>query len=152
MQVDAGLSANVVCLRKERVMLTLRDGDGRTASVEMAAPDAVHLAHVLSSEMHGSCPDTWLVERVTGTSALWLTLSSTQRGFVRVSRIEVGDDLAEHLADRLLAVAAECTPTPRSTPPWRQAVDRALRKLSRWITASPAAPHQSHAASLPCDR
>ena len=152
MQVDAGLSASVVRLRQERVMLTLRDEAGHAASVDMPAQDAIHLAHVLAGDLHGSCPDTWLVERMPGAGALWLTLSSTRRGLVRVSRIEMDDDMADHVAARLLDVAAECAPAPRSTPSWRRAFGRTLHTLARWITAMPTTRHPPPTASLHCDR
>lgn len=132
MQTDAGLVWNAICLRKDHVALSLRDDEGHCASIEMPPVEALRLAQVLTGEMHGSCPDTWLVERLVGAERLWLTLSATSRGMVRISRIELSNDTADQLARSLTAAAAECRPRLTSVQPLRRILLRPLRTMLRW--------------------
>lgn len=119
-------------MRKERVSLTLRDNAGHSAEVELTPTDALQLASVLSGEMHGSSPDTWLVERLAGGERLWLTLSSTSRGLVRISRIEMDDVSADLLARSLNLAALECRPEPSEWQRLHRAMLRLLRSVLRW--------------------
>jgi hypothetical protein len=132
MQVDASLAWDAVCLRKDRVALTLRDDAGHCASIEMLPTDALRLAQVLTGEMHGSCPDVWLVERLAGGERLWLTLSATARGMVRISRIELGNDTADQLARSLASAAVECRPELTSVQQLRRTLLKPPRALLRW--------------------
>lgn len=132
MQGDAELAWDATCLRKERVLLALRDNAGHSASVELTPTEALRLARVLTGEMHGSSPDTWLVERLAGAERLWLTLSSTSRGMVRISRIEMDDASAEQLARSLCLAALECRPEPSELQQLHKALLRWLRSVLRW--------------------
>jgi hypothetical protein len=134
MRVDAGLAWEAICLRKEHVVLTLRDADdvGHCASIEMPPTEALRLAHVLTGEMHGSCPDAWLVERLAGGEQLWLTLSATSRGMVRISRVELSNDIADQLARSLTAAAVECRPELTSVQHLRRTLLKPLRTMLRW--------------------
>ncbi|WP_338415045.1 hypothetical protein [uncultured Sphaerotilus sp.] len=131
MQEDSGLSVEVVCLGKERVLLSLRSGSDHSASVDMDALDALRLAQVLTCERHGCCPDTWLVERMAGTETLWLTLSSASRGFVRISRIEISERMAEQLAGQLTCTAEKCTLLQTAAQPMRRVVVKWVRTMAR---------------------
>lgn len=132
MQVDAELAWDATCLRKERVLLTLRDNAGHFASVELTPSEALRLARVLTGEMHGSSPDTWLVERLAGAERLWLTLSSTSRGMVRISRIEMNDASAVQLSQCLGIAALECHPEQSHLQQLHRATLRMLRSMLRW--------------------
>lgn len=132
MQVDAELAWDATCVRKERVSLTLQDNAGHSAAVELTPTDALQLARVLSGEMHGSSPDTWLVERLAGAERLWLTLSSTSRGMVRISRIEMDDASAEQLSRSLSTAALECRPEPGTLRKLHKSMLRILRLMLRW--------------------
>lgn len=132
MQVDAELVWDATCLRNERVLLALRDNAGHSAAVELTPTDALRLARVLTGEMHGSSPDVWLVERLAGAERLWLTLSSTSRGMVRVSRIEMSDASAEQLSHSLGVAALECRPEPGDLQQLHRALLRPLRSMLRW--------------------
>lgn len=132
MQVDAGLAWEASCLRKVQVALTLRDDAGHCASVEMSPTEALRLAQVLTGEMHGSCPDTWLVERLAGAERLWLTLSATSRGMVRISRVELDNDTADQMARSLTAAAVACRPELTGGQQLRRSLLKPLRSLLRW--------------------
>ena len=132
MQVDADLVWQAICLRKERVLLTVQDNAGHCASIELTPTEALRLARVLTGEMHGSSPDSWLVERLAGAERLWLTLSSASRGLVRISRIEIGDATAEQISIALGAAADECRPEPTSLQHLRRTLLRPLRATLRW--------------------
>lgn len=132
MQMDAELAWDATCVRKDRVLLVLRDNAGHCASVEMTQTDALGLARVLIGEMHGSSPDTWLVERLAGAERLWLTLSTTSRGMVRISRIEMDDASAERLSRSLSIAALDCHPEPGELQQLHKAMLRALRSMLRW--------------------
>lgn len=132
MQIDAELAWDATCVRKERVLLVLRDNAGHSASVELTPTEALRLARVLTGEMHGSSPDTWLVERLAGAGRLWLTLSSASRGMVRISRIEMDDASAEQLARSLDMAALECHPEPSELQRLHRAMLRLLRSVLRW--------------------
>lgn len=132
MQVGADLVWEAICQRKARVVLTLQDNVGHCASVEMAPAEALHLARVLMGEMHGSSPDSWLVERLAGAERLWLTLSSTSRGMVRVSRIEIEDAVAEQVSLALTTAAVECCPEPSNVQALRRTLLKPLRAILRW--------------------
>ena len=133
MQVDADLVWDATCLRKERVLLALRDNAGHSASVELTPTDALRLASVLVGKMHGSSPDAWLVERLAGAERLWLTLSSTSRGMVRISRIEMNDASAEQLSRSLGVAALECRPEMGDLQQQLHRVPlRPLRSMLRW--------------------
>lgn len=144
MQLDAGLEWQVHVVRQAHVVLALTDQRGHAATTEMAMADALRLAEVLTSEMHGSCPDTWLVERLAGTEQLWLTLSRFSRGCVHISRIELTSTQASALAQSLTEVTADCT-TVAVRHPRRTGLLRPLRVLLRWgvlHTRTRRAPHQ----------
>lgn len=132
MKVDTELNWTVACLREERVLLTIGDGAEHTASVDMTPEEALDLAHVLANETHGSCADVWLVERQTDPLRLWLTLSSTSRGFVHISRIELDSAMAGDIAIALLNTAATCRPPIPATAHLRKASFKALRSMARW--------------------
>lgn len=132
MQVDAGLAWEAICLRKVHVALTLRDDEGHSASIEIPPIEALRLAHVLTGEMHGSCPDAWLVERLAGAERLWLTLSTTSRGMVRTSRVELSNDIADQLARALTAAAVECRPELSGFQQLRKTLLKPLRTMLRW--------------------
>lgn len=132
MQMDAELAWDATCVRNERVLLALRDNAGHSASVELTPTDALHLARVLTGEMHGSSPDTWLVERLAGAERLWLTLSSTSRGMVRISRIEMDDVSAAQLSRSLDMAARDCHPEPSVLQRLHKSMLRVLRSMLRW--------------------
>lgn len=132
MQMDAELAWDATCVRKERVLLALRDNAGHSASIELTPTDALGLARVLTGDMHGSSPDTWLVERLAGAERLWLTLSTTSRGMVRISRIEMDDASAEQLSRSLHIAALECRPEPSELQQLHKALLRTLRSMLRW--------------------
>jgi hypothetical protein len=145
MQIDADLTWDATCLRKERVLLTLRDNAGHSASIELPPTDALRLAGVLTGEMHGSSPDVWLVERLARADRLWLTLSSTSRGMVRISRIELSDACAESLSHSLSAAALACHPELSSLQQLRRSLLKPLRAALRWgvlHTRPLTRPHQ----------
>lgn len=135
MEIDAELTLNwsAVCVRQERVVLTLGDGEGHTATADMSEAEARDLAHVLVHEMHGSCPDVWLVERQARSPCLWLTLSATARGMVRISRIELDSAVANQVADSLLAAAVQCRPAPALSVRWRKSALELLHTTARWV-------------------
>jgi hypothetical protein len=137
MEVDAELNWSATCSQQERVVLSLGDDEGHTATVDMTADEARDLAHVLMHERHGSCPDVWLVERQARSQCLWLTLSATSRGMVRISRIELDSGVAVRVADSLLDAADRCRPAPALSVQWRKGVLKLLRAMTRWAVQHP---------------
>jgi hypothetical protein len=132
MNVDAELNWSSTCLQHERVRLTLGDDKGHRASVDMTADEARELAHVLTHETHGSCADVWLVEHQARSQHLWLTLSATSRGMVRISRIELASGTAREVAVTLLEAAGQCHPAPTLAAQWCKATLKPLRATTRW--------------------
>lgn len=146
--MDAGLEWQAHTVRRNRVTLSLTDGRGHAATTEMAVDEALRLAEVLACEMHGSCADTWLVERLAGTEQLWLTLSRFARGCVHISRIELTSAQATALAQALMDATASGA-TAAAHHPARTGLLRPLRGLVRWgvlHTRTRRSPH-SHARS-----
>ena len=120
-------------------MLTLGDGEGHTATVDMTGDEAQDLAHALVHEVLGSCPDVWLVERQARSQCLWLTLSAASRGMVRISRIELNSAVVDPIAASLRAAAAQCQPTPAQPMWWHQSALKWLRD-----TVDRTMPMRSH--------